>query len=329
MDKHKLDNTLLIRLTKGQKNIYDAFYKAMKNGQYEVILPTAINRDNIIYYLKLVIAENPELCEYDTCNCKYSMYGHKCIVHLERAFRKRTMRFDLERKASEILQPILNNRVSDIKKVLYVHDYLIKHITYRERSLDCLSHSAYGAIVNNEAVCEGISYGFSYLLKKLGIKATVVDGKADGEAHAWNIVEIGSERFHFDVTWDLLRQNDNHDMIYDYFCLSDSDLKDRIWDRKIYPICNSRTYNYFLLSNSFAHNEKELIKIIERQFPKYRAIYFKYDFIPWDKEKSMAYIWNAFKTTVQKNGWHYKSVIYSLNEDQKIFSLHENTDTIS
>ena len=51
MDKLKLDNTLLIRLTKGQKIIYDAFYKAMKNGQYEVILPTAINRDNIIYYL--------------------------------------------------------------------------------------------------------------------------------------------------------------------------------------------------------------------------------------------------------------------------------------
>ena len=325
MDKLKKFSSPLITLTKGQEVLYNLFLDVMQRGKNDVILPASVKSDNIIYYIKLVIAENPELCNYDACSCSFAYQGNKTIVRLNQAFPSSKWFDTLRRKADEILNKIIDYSFSDIKKVLAIHDYLIKHVTYKESysAVSYVSHTAYGAIIENEAVCEGIAYGFSYLLKRVGIKSTVVDGEADGGGHAWNIVKIGSECFHFDVTWDLLRQNESHNMIYDYFCLSDSDFKNRIWDKKIFPVCNSRLYNYFVISKSFAHCEKEMIEIIERQFSKYRAIYFRYDFIPWDKEQSLAYIWNAFNKTIQNNGWYYKSVTYSLNEDQNVFSLFE------
>ena len=321
----KLNNIPLISLTKGQRVIYNLFLNAMQRGKSDVILPAVVNSDNIIYYIKLVIAENPELCNYDACSCSFAYQGRKTIVRLNQAFPSSRMQSALQRKADEILNQIIDVSYSDIKKVLAIHDYFIKHVTYKETysQVSYVSHTAYGAIIENEAVCEGIAYGFSYLLKRVGIKSTVVDGEADGGGHAWNIVKIETDCYHFDVTWDLLRQNESHNMIYDYFCLSDLDLKNRIWDRKIYPKCNSRQYNYFILSKSFAHSNNDIIRIIERQFPKYRAVYLRCDFLSSDKDTAMEYIWSIFLKVAQKNRWHYTSVCYSLNEDQAVFSLYE------
>lgn len=325
MDKLNKNISPLISLTKGQEVIYNLFHDAMQRGKNDVILPAVVNSDNIIYYIKLVIAENPELCNYDACSCSFAHQGRKTIVRLNQAFPSSKMLSALQRKVDEILNNIIDVSFSDIKKVLAIHDYFIKHVTYKESysSVSYVSHTAYGAIIENEAVCEGIAYGFSYLLKRAGIKSTVVDGEADGGGHAWNIVKLGTECYHFDVTWDLLRQNESHNMIYDYFCLSDQDLKNRIWDRKIYPKCSSRLYNYFIISKSFAHNDNDLIRIIEKQFPKYRAIYLRYDFIHSNRECAMDYIWNMFLRIAQKNKWNYGSVRYSINEDQSIFSLYE------
>lgn len=325
MDKRKYINEPLIFLTAGQRKIYDLFFSAMKNGEYQVELPRRINSNNIIYYIKLVVAENPEFCDYDTCVCSFADNGSACLVRLQHAFQDSSMIFNLQIKAKSILDEIIDIGYSDIKKVLAIHDYLIKNVTYRDTlSTDSnISHTAYGAIVNKEAVCEGIAYAFSYLLNSVGIKSTVVDGIADGVPHAWNIVRIKNICYHFDVTWDLIRKDEYNNMIYDYFCLTDMDLKNRIWDRKIYPKCNSHLYNYFNLSKSFAHNETDLIRIIEQQFPKYRAIYLKSDFISSSKETTMNYLWNTFRKVAQQNRWHYGSVKYSFNEDQNVFVLFE------
>lgn len=323
MDKLNNDNTTIITLTKGQRVIFNLFLSAMKKGESKVVLPTRINSNSIIYFIKLVIAEYPELCQYDTCSCSYLYQGNSCIVKLNPAFGNRAMANELNAKARRILDSIIVEKTSDIKKVLCIHDYLINNVTYRETELNSfnISHTAYGAIVNNEAVCEGIAYGFSYLLKMSGVKATVVDGKADDGAHAWNIVKIDSDCYHFDVTWDLIRKGDQNNMIYDYFCLCDSDLNERVWDRKIYPQCPSRKYNYFVLSNSFAHSENELIRIMERQYPKYNAVYLKYDYFNYDRDKAMNYLWSLFLKTAQKQGWSVGSLHYAVNDDQSIFTI--------
>ncbi len=45
-------------------------------------------------------------------------------------------------------------------------------------------HTAYGTIVEKNAVCEGISAAYCYLLKLVGISATIVNGSTTS-----NIIE--------------------------------------------------------------------------------------------------------------------------------------------
>ena len=49
------------------------------------------------------------------------------------------------------------------------------------------------------------------------MESVVVNGTADGESHAWNLVKIGDESYHVDITWDNMYDTDIHHISYDYF----------------------------------------------------------------------------------------------------------------
>lgn len=77
------------------------------------------------------------------------------------------------------------------------HDYLAQHVYY---DYTYAKRSAYGALVEGTAVCEGYSRAYGEMLRKAGIEfdyTTSVD-----MAHMWNYVKIDDEWYHVDVTWD-------------------------------------------------------------------------------------------------------------------------------
>ena len=172
------------------------------------------------------------------------------------------------------------------QKALALHNYLTKNVRYCEQELISSSyspiyHTAYGAIVNKLSVCEGISAAYCYLLKKVGIDATIVSGSTDDPAdpsHCWNIIKIDSDYFHVDVTWDLKKQIGDG-CCFDYFGLKDSDLSGRTWNKRLYPRCFSDSMNYFYLTKTIANTEKEFICIAERQLANNSKIYARCPFL--------------------------------------------------
>ena len=48
-------------------------------------------------------------------------------------------------------------------------------------------------------VCAGYAHAFQYCMQKLGIPAAYIVGYA-GEAHAWNLLQLGGEYYCMDVT---------------------------------------------------------------------------------------------------------------------------------
>ena len=210
---------------------------------------------------------------------------------------------------------------------MYFCLFLISNVTYDKDTLyrkktSILSHTAYGAIVEKKAVCEGISNAFSHLAKQVGISATVVNGFADGEEHAWNMIQIGQDCYHIDVTWDIKNKRESTIKSYDYFCLCDDDLKFRNWDKKIYPRCISSKYNYFTVTRSFAHDKQQLRNIILKQFSTHKMLYFKYDFLNMSNSDTVEYFWNELLDVAKKNDLRVGNVTVSLNEEQKIFLLY-------
>lgn len=107
-------------------------------------------------------------------------------------------------KAEEIVTGIPVNLSSEYEIALYLHDYLINHITY---SLDGNHDSAYSALVNGQAACYGYSKAYQYLLNAAGIRArtitgSCVDSNGNKVGHAWNEVWIDGACYFTDVTWD-------------------------------------------------------------------------------------------------------------------------------
>ncbi len=86
---------------------------------------------------------------------------------------------------------------------LRVHDALAAHVTYDTTAASTgayLPHTAYGALVDGRAVCDGYAKAYEYLLNRCGITASVVTSTA--LLHAWSIVSLGADWYETDVTWD-------------------------------------------------------------------------------------------------------------------------------
>ena len=152
----------------------------------------------------------------------------------------------LEQKAESIVNQC---RASDTwQTALNLHDWLT-HNLYYDRN-----YEYYGAdaIFRGKGVCDSYSKAFSMLCYTAGIGVRRVT--SDAQNHAWNLLQIGSEWYQVDVTWDdpsgsteAVSGSEN----YNYFCLSDEVMYlDHSTYDELYGInCDSMTMNYYLKKN--------------------------------------------------------------------------------
>lgn len=88
---------------------------------------------------------------------------------------------------------------SDYEKELYLHDALIKKVTYTSSKLE--EQNGYTTLVEGKGVCAGYAFALQYLLMRAGIQSYYVVGFA-GENHAWNLAKIDGKWYYVDATWD-------------------------------------------------------------------------------------------------------------------------------
>lgn len=140
---------------------------------------------------------------------------------------------------------------TDYEKELYLHDALVKHVTYDDAYVE--EQNAYSALVNGMAVCSGYAFALQYLLMRAGIESYYVVGTAGEDengkpvGHAWNIAKIGGVWYYVDPTWD--DSDDEYAPYHAYFNL-DTDLltRDHVLDPYPYnvtlPQCNELRWFY-------------------------------------------------------------------------------------
>ena len=169
-----------------------------------------------------------------------------------------------------------NSLDSRLKKELYFHDWLCNNVTYGTDGTQN-SYTAYGALVNGKAVCEGYSRAMQLLCDSVNIPCTVVYGHSKNIGHMWNIIDPGDGWYNLDVTWD---DDAEFGVVrHAYFNVSNSVIKadhtifDAVKPNKSYTgsdffniylyDCNSMNYNYFeknkLIFNDDMTNNTKLI----------------------------------------------------------------------
>jgi len=112
-------------------------------------------------------------------------------------------------KAKTIITSIINPRMSELEKEYEIHDYITQNVQYDDDTalgtkITPESYHVEGAIINNYAVCGGISEAMSLLLKMVSIESKVVTGWVGTARHAWNLVELSGKYYYVDATADLI-----------------------------------------------------------------------------------------------------------------------------
>ncbi len=133
----------------------------------------------------------------------------------------------MDQLAREILEEIINEEDSDLEKIKSIHDYLANHILYdpnpiAENDYKDISHTAYGALIDGVAVCDGYAEAFKYLLDKTTIENILIFGEVDEDGnfegavnHAWNLIKLEDGYHHYDLTWD--DDDTNNKVLYEFY----------------------------------------------------------------------------------------------------------------
>ena len=94
----------------------------------------------------------------------------------------------------------------DYTKIKTIYDYICDHITYDYDNLEdesyLLKFSAYAALINGTAVCQGYALLMYRMLLMAGVDTRVITGVSFGGGHAWNIVQLNNFYYNLDSTWD-------------------------------------------------------------------------------------------------------------------------------
>lgn len=102
-----------------------------------------------------------------------------------------------------------NENTTQRQKLDRIYTYIANNVAYDYEHLNnesyLLQYTAYAALINKTAVCEGYAALLYRMAKECGINARIITGSgntARDSNHAWNIVELNGKYYYVDVTWD-------------------------------------------------------------------------------------------------------------------------------
>lgn len=112
------------------------------------------------------------------------------------------------------------NGMSEFDLGLYLHDYICMNFDYDEKYE---SSDMYSMLKNKVGTCQGYTYLFLELAKRVGLDCDVV--YSDSMRHIWNVIKIDGEWYHIDLTWD--DGNSFGKVLHKGFLFSDSEAEER------------------------------------------------------------------------------------------------------
>ena len=116
-------------------------------------------------------------------------------------------------KIDQVLSSLNISGKSDYDKFIAIYDYICRNVTYDYDNLDDdsykLKYTAYAALCQGTAVCQGYANLLYRMLRQEGIETRLISGTGNGGPHAWNIVKIGGVFYNVDSTWDS-----NENLVY-------------------------------------------------------------------------------------------------------------------
>lgn len=113
-------------------------------------------------------------------------------------------------RVAQVITELHLSGLNEYERIRAVCDYVEGHVQYdqvhKKHPTYHLRSTAYGALVNSRATCQGYAVLTYRLLREAGVQTRIVTGMAvspDGarEPHAWNIAAVDGVYYNLDLTW--------------------------------------------------------------------------------------------------------------------------------
>lgn len=203
-------------LTASEQKAYDQIQSGLVGMQNKISINSAVTPAAMQKVVQYVISDHPEVFYLNGTSMSYTGATGNGTRRFTVSF---TYSYDADTVASmraalrNAVLPMLaqaNTHTDPVKKELSVHDALVEKCAYSTEAASNTAaypkaFTAYGALVDGSAVCEGYAKAMKLLLDSAGLHSLYVTGTADsgGESgpHAWNMVYVG-KWYQVDATFD-------------------------------------------------------------------------------------------------------------------------------
>lgn len=236
---------------------------------------------------------------------------------------------ELDAKLNEIVSAMPDG--SEYEKIRYLHDYLIFNSTYSENAI--LPFTAYGALVEQNATCQGYANAMHLLLQRAGFETCFVVGRGDRAdvTHKWNYVRLSDGKWYvLDPTWADPTGKDDPDYInYDYFLISDEVLlQDHLekFDNAYYnnsyyydiPVADSMDMSFHMVEGYYATSVDEAREIIKKQVAQCAQSGKKYVYLRISEES----VYEEIRTAILTNAEVRSQIFAEANADYAKWSVY-------
>lgn len=252
-------------LNDNDKEAYKTMYVSFMNFDESFYLD--ITENDLKEIFVAVLYDNPHIFWVKN-NYTYTVYNNAimfCPEYRHTTEEAELITSQLNEKIDEIVSKV-ELLSSEYDKELYIHDFVCENTKY-DLNVGEFTDTAYEAILNGKAVCEGYSRAIQILLNAVDIDNYLIVGNgisdSKSEPHMWNIVNIDNANYHLDATWN--DSGDEDRITYFYFNVTDEYiLKDHTDLNIINNGCSYNTANYFVMENSYVSDYNGFNEHIKR-----------------------------------------------------------------
>ena len=243
--------------------IYRELYSRLSNGEDSGNLYAQVSADDFWKAYYAVLADHPELfwigssAQTTVSNLTGNVVAYQIESTVDASQRDETKQ-QLDAVADACIAQT-DETWSDYGRIKSVYEYLINMVDYDADAPD--SQCAQSAMLYHKSVCAGYAKAFQYILHRMGYFCTYVTGTIKGGGdHAWNIVRIGDQYYHVDVTWGDPVFADSQEsgtgitvMNYNYLCCTDAEIyTTHTPDGSIsLPQCTDDSWNYYKINGMY------------------------------------------------------------------------------
>lgn len=282
LKKTQENNYAYQHLTPEGQTLYVELYKIIQTRSEDIVVST-LDEETLDVVCEFVLADHPEFFYME--GYTYTRYTIAGVLKKISFTGNYIYSGEEIAKRQQKIDEYVNNCLSGVpadgdtySKVKYVYDYLITNTEYDATAPD--NQNICSVFLYGKSVCQGYAKATQYLLKKLGIPATLVAGKIGGEGHAWDLVLVDGEYTYVDTTWGDSsyqrfeaggKSSQKLPLInYTYLCCTTQDISKThtISERLPMPDCISLKNNYYIREGEyFTENDYNAIgELFKRRY---------------------------------------------------------------